>query len=438
MKNLKINPAEKISGTIKIPADKSISHRAAMLASVASGTSVIENFLLSADCKSTLSSVAAFGAKVKKNDARITITGSPFASPKKNVDCGNSGTTVRLLSGLAAGQGVHAIFTGDNSLSKRPMKRVTEPLKLMGAKIQGKNGRLPLHLRAAKLRGINYTMPVPSAQVKSALLLGALGAKGEIKIIEKIISRDHTERMLPLFGVKLTSHGGKIKMECGQKLKACKIKVPGDISSAAFFICAAVLLKSSVKMKDVGINPTRTGFLRALEKMGVKYNLSKKRFFGREPVSDITIMKSSLRGAVFSKKDIPSMIDEVPLLALCATQATGKTVIMGAEELAVKECDRLEATYSQLLKMGADIKKRPDGFIIRGPVKLKGTSLSGFGDHRIIMMLTLAALGAAGVSVIDNTKGVEISFPDFFKELEKHIVVKAKIPSRGAPSLIKK
>ncbi|MCD6311898.1 MAG: 3-phosphoshikimate 1-carboxyvinyltransferase, partial [Elusimicrobia bacterium] len=244
----------------------------------------------------------------------------------------------------------------------------------------------------------------------------------EMRINEKIISRDHTERMLTLFGVKISSRTGKIKMKCGQKLKACGIKVPGDISSAAFFITAALLLKSRVKIKDVGINPTRTGFLRALKKMGMKYNLGKKRFFGGEPVADITVMRSSLKGAVFTKKDMPSMIDEVPLLALCATQAAGKTVIRGAGELAVKECDRIEATYSQLKKMGADIKKRPDGFIIKGPVKLKGASLSGFGDHRIIMMLALAGIAAEGDSVIDNTKGVEISFPGFFEELGKHIL----------------
>jgi len=394
-----------------------------MLAAVADGTSVIENFLLSADCKSTLSAVASFGAKVKRKGAKITITGAPFFSPKKSVDCGNSGTTVRLLSGLVAGQGVVAVFTGDNSLSKRPMKRVTEPLSLMGASLKSKNGRLPLTLYAAKLRGIDYTMPVPSAQVKSALLLAALGAEGKIKITEKIVSRDHTECMLPLFGVRISSASGKIKMKCGQKLKACEIKVPGDISSAAFFICAAVLLKSRVKIKDVGVNATRTGFLRALGKMGMKYSLDRKRFFGRESVADITVMKSSLKGAVFTKKDMPSMIDEVPLLALCATQAAGKTVIRGAGELAVKECDRLEATYSQLKKMGADIKKRPDGFIIRGPVKLKGAAVSGFGDHRIIMMLTLAGLAAGGKTVMDNTKGVEISFPEFFREIGKHITV---------------
>lgn len=417
---MKIKPAKKISGTVKIPADKSISHRAALLAAVADGESVIENFLLSADCKSTLSAVASFGAKVKRRGAEIRVTGGGFSSPSKSVDCGNSGTTVRLLSGLAAGQGAGAVFTGDSSLSKRPMKRVTEPLSLMGASVKSKKGCLPLRLQIKKLRGINYKMPVPSAQVKSSLLFAALGARGEMSINEKIISRDHTERMFPLFGAKISSRGGKIKMKCGQKLKACKIKVPGDISSAAFFICAAVLLKSRIKIKDAGINPTRTGFLRALKKMGVKYTLSRKRFFGGEPVADITVMRSSLKGAVFTKKDMPSMIDEVPLLALCATQAKGKTVIRGAGELAVKECDRIEATYSQLKKMGADIKKRPDGFVIKGPVKLKGASLSGFGDHRIIMMLALAGLTAEGYSVIDDTKGVEISFPGFFKELGKH------------------
>ena len=418
MKAMLIKPAKKISGIVRIPPDKSISHRAAMLASGAVGTSVIENFLLSADCKSTLSAVKAFGAGVKRKGSTVTVSGAKFSSPAKAVDCGNSGTTVRLLAGFAAGRGVKAVFTGDESLSRRPMKRVTEPLKLMGASITCKNGRLPMKLKNAPLHGINYTMPVASAQVKSALLLAALGASDEMRINEKIISRDHSERMLPMFGVKISSSAGKIRMKCGQKLKACRIKVPGDISSAAFFICAAALLKSRLKIKDVGINPTRTGFLRALKKMGLKYVLSNKRLFGKEPVADIVIMPGSLKGAVFSAKDMPSMIDEVPLLALCATQAEGMTVISGAGELAVKECDRLEATYSQLLKMGADIKKRPDGFIIRGPVKLKGAALSGFADHRIIMMLAVAALAAGGKSVIDDTKGVGISFPGFFKELQ--------------------
>jgi len=416
MKGLRIKPAKKISGEIRVPSDKSISHRAVILSSAAAGTSKIKNFLKSDD--STLKAVSSLGAIVKKSGDDLLITGCPCKTPPKEIYCGNSGTTMRLLTGLISGRPLTAVLTGDKSLSQRPMKRIILPLEKMGAKIRSRNGFPPLAVKGGKLKAIQYRLPVASAQVKTAVLLAGLNARGTTKIFEKIPSRDHTARMMPLFGVKITKKSGWIEMRGGQKLKSANVKIPGDISSASFFITAAALLKSVLKIKEVGINPTRCGFLKALEKMGLKYKITNRKFFGLEPVADIIIKGTcGLRAAKFTKKDVPAMIDEIPLLALCATAAEGKTVITGAEELKVKECDRLSATYSQLKKMGAKIRKLKDGFEISGPVKLKGTEVHSYDDHRITMMLALAGLTARGDTLIDDAGSISVSFPGFLKNL---------------------
>jgi len=419
MKGLRIRPVKKISGEIRVPPDKSISHRAVIFSSLASGTSRIKNFLKSDDTLSTLKAVSSLGAVVKKSGSDLLITGHTYKMPSKKIDCGNSGTTMRLLAGLIAGLPVSATLTGDRSLSRRPMKRITAPLEKMGAKITSRRGFPPLVIKGTKLKAISYRMPIASAQVKTSLLLAGLNASGTTKIFEKLKSRDHTERMLPLFGVKVTKKSGRVELRGGQKMKCAEVKIPGDISSASFFITAAAILKSSLKIEEVGINPTRCGFLKALKKMGLKYKIINRKFFGLEPVADIIIKGSSLRATTFTKKNVPAMIDEIPLLALCATQAKGKTVIKGAGELKVKESDRLEATYSQLKKLGAKIKKMEDGFEITGPVKLSGARVRSFNDHRITMMLSLAGLIASGSTVIDDAASISVSFPGFLKTLRK-------------------
>jgi len=419
MKGLRIRPVKRISGEIRVPPDKSISHRAVIISSVASGTSRIKNFLKSDDTLSTLKAVSSLGAGVEKSGGDLLITGCSYKTPGKEIYCGNSGTTMRLLAGLIAGLPVSATLTGDRSLARRPMKRITAPLEKMGAKIISRNGFPPLVIKGKKLKAIEYRMPIASAQVKTSLLLAGLNAKGTTKIFEKIKSRDHTERMFPLFGVKVTKKSGSVELRGGQKPKCAEVEIPGDISSASFFITAAALLKSALKIKEVGINPTRCGFLKALEKMGLNYKITGRKFFGLEPVADITISEGSLRAAEFTEKDVPAMIDEIPLLALCATQAEGKTVITGAGELKVKECDRLEATYSQLKKLGAKIKKLEDGFEISGPVKLSGAGVRSFGDHRITMMLSLAGLIARGSTLINDAGSISVSFPGFLKTLRK-------------------
>ncbi|MCD6412922.1 MAG: 3-phosphoshikimate 1-carboxyvinyltransferase [Elusimicrobia bacterium] len=419
MKSLKIKKAKAVSGRIEVPSDKSISHRAAILASIARGKTKIYDFLRSDDTNSTLRAVSLLGAKVRKSTNLVTVEGCEYKTPSKEIYCGNSGTTMRLLSGMISGFPVEAKLTGDESLSKRPMSRIAVPLEKMGARVKSRNGYPPLTIRGGRLKAIRYILPVASAQVKTAILLAGLNAVGLTYVKEKIPSRDHTERMLPLFGVKISKKNGWISLRGCQRLKAAKISVPGDISAAAFFITAAALLPGGIEIKNVGVNPTRTGFLSALRKMGLTAVLKNKKFYGKEPAADILVKKSFFKSSRFGKKDIPAMIDEIPLLALCATQAKGVTVITGSEELKYKESDRLEATYSQLKKMGAKIKLLPDGFEIHGPSKLKGARVKGFNDHRIIMMLALAALIADGETIIDETTGVSISFPDFFRHLEK-------------------
>lgn len=422
MKSLKIKKAKAIAGDIFPPADKSISHRAAILASIAKGKTKIHNFLRSDDTYSTLNGICALGAKVKKFRNFITVEGAVYKSPKREIFCGNSGTTMRLLAGIISGFSIKATLSGDKSLSKRPMARIAIPLAKMGAEIKSKKGFPPLAIKGGNLKPIKYILPVASAQVKSAILFAGLNAPGRTYVKEKIPSRDHTERMLPLFGVKVSKKNGWISIAGNQKLKSATLTVPGDISAASFFIAAAAILPGKLKIKNTGVNPTRTGFLHSLKKMGLKLRFENKKYYGREPVADILIEKSFLKGAKFGKEEIPSMIDEIPLLALCATQAEGTTVIRGAEELKFKESDRLEATYSQLKKMGAKIKKLSDGFEINGRTRLKGTHVRGFEDHRIIMMLSLAGIAANGETIIDDVAAVSISFPDFFRRLNKILV----------------
>ena len=428
MKKLRIKSAKAVRGSVQVPPDKSISHRAAIFAAMANGESEIRNYLFGEDCLSTLNALKSLGAIIRRRGKNVYITGGKLKSPARDVYCGNSGTTMRLLCGMIAGMNMSAKLVGDRSLSKRPMERITSPLTAMGARIKSRRGFPPLFVRGSSdLRAIKYIMPIASAQVKTSIMLAALNASGETMLKEKIPSRDHTARMLPFFGARFKKKGDFLAIEGGGKLKPAKISVPGDFSSAAFFITAAVMLQSVLTIKNVGLNPTRTGFLKALGKMGLKYRIKNRRYSYGEPSGDITVLKSVLRGMDFSADDIPAMIDEVPLLALVATKARGISLITGAEELRVKECDRIEGVFSQLKKMGADIEKLPGGFRIKGPTPLRGASVTGFGDHRIVMMLSLAALAvrsATGVTVIDDVSCVKISFPGFFRTLKKILVGK--------------
>ncbi|MCD6422858.1 MAG: 3-phosphoshikimate 1-carboxyvinyltransferase [Elusimicrobia bacterium] len=418
LKNFKVNPVRKIGGVVFIPSDKSISHRALILSSISRGTSRIFNLLESEDVFSTLNALRNLGIEIKKQKNFYIVKGGSLKKPEGKIFCGNSGTTMRLLSGLISGHPIKATLTGDMSLSKRPMKRIIEPISLMGAKIKSKKGFPPLEIQgSSNLKGISYKMPVASAQVKSAILLAGLNAKGTTKIFEKIPSRNHTEIMLKNFCADIKIKNGWIVLK-PSKLKAQNVMVPGDISSACFFITAGVLL-GKIKIKQVGINRTRTGFVDAIRKMGAKVKFVNKHLLSGEPVADILVEKSKLKARNFSKKDIPSMIDEIPLLALIATQSEGVTKITGAQELRVKESDRIRATYEGLRKMGAKIEELKDGFIIKGPQKLKGTSVQGFSDHRIVMMLYIAGLIAEGRTTIDDISSVKISFPDFFKIAKK-------------------
>ena len=337
---------------------------------------------------------------------------------------GNSGTTIRLLAGLLSGQDFYSVLRGDASIRKRPMKRVVEPLRLMGADIWGrKDGQFaPLSVRGNKLNPLHYTLPVASAQVKTALLLAGLYTKGETVIKEPLPTRDHTERMLEITQADIKISPSEIKLTGGKELRGTDIFIPGDISSAAYFIAVASILKGSqITIKQVGVNPTRTGIIEMLNKIGAKIDILNYKIKSNEPQADLMVEYSKLKGVEIKKENIPFLIDELPLIAVAATQAQGKTVVSGARELRVKETDRIKAIVSELKKMGADIKEREDGFIVEGPSKLKGAVCESYNDHRIAMSLAVAALLAEGKTVIRNSECIDISFPGFGKILQNLI-----------------
>jgi 3-phosphoshikimate 1-carboxyvinyltransferase len=423
-----LEKVSKLKGSISIPGDKSISHRSLILGSIAQGKTRVYNLLNSLDCLRTLGCMQALGAKIeldKDNSVKIKGRGlNGLQEPKDILDVGNSGTTIRLLAGLLSGQKFYSVLNGDNSIRRRPMKRVIQPLKLMGANIWGRdNSQLaPLSIKGSKIRPIRYTLPVASAQVKSALLLAGLYVTGETVIKEPLSTRDHTERMLKIMQADIKISSSEIKLRGEKELKDTEIFIPGDISSAAYFIAAASILKGSqVIIKQVGVNPTRTGIIEILKKMGTKINLLDYQIKSNEPRADLKIEYSSLKGVEIDEKDVPFLIDELPLIAVVATQAQGKTIVKGAKELRVKETDRIKAIVSELKKMGADIEEREDGFVVKGPSKLKGAVCESYNDHRIAMSLAIAALLAEGKTIIKNPECIDISFPGFKKTLQKLI-----------------
>jgi 3-phosphoshikimate 1-carboxyvinyltransferase len=425
---LVLGKVNKLKGNISVPGDKSISHRSLILGSIAQGETRIYNFLNSLDCLKTLECMQALGAEIElSKDNSVKIKGKGLCGlqePKDILDAGNSGTTIRLLTGLLIGQDFYSVLCGDASIRKRPMKRVVEPLRLMGADIWGrKDGQFtPLSVRGNKLNPLHYTLPVASAQVKTALLLAGLYTTGETVVKEPLPARDHTERMLKIMQADIKISAPEIKLMGGKELKGTDIFIPGDISSAAYFIAAASVLKGSqITIKQAGVNPTRTGIIEILNKMGAKIDTLNYQIKSNEPQADLKIEYSDLKSVEIKEEMVPFLIDELPLIAVVASQAQGKTVVSGAKELRVKETDRIKAIVSELKKMGVDIKEKEDGFIVEGPSKLKGAVCESYNDHRIAMSLTVAALLAEGKTVIKNSECIDISFPGFEKTLQKLI-----------------
>jgi 3-phosphoshikimate 1-carboxyvinyltransferase len=419
-----IRQATGIKGIITVPGDKSISHRGLLLGAIAEGKTKISNLSSSVDVKSTWRCLKQLGIEIDEKDNLLEIGGNELYGLKASaapLDCGNSGTTMRLLSGILAAQPFISTLIGDESLSKRPMRRIIEPLMQMGAKIKSQPGGLaPLIIQGNQLNPIRYQGPVASAQVKSCILLAGLYAPGVTTVIEPHLSRDHTERMLTDFGVKVKRNGLAVSIEGNQSLRGCEIIVPGDFSSAAFFIGAALIVpKSKLKIKNICLNPTRTGLLEVLKLMGSNIEIQQHEKQSSEPIGDITVFTSQLNGVNIPPETVPKLIDEVPILAVIATQASGTTRLSGAKELRVKESDRLHAIVDNLSLMGIQIDEKEDGFIIEGRQKLKGTVIDSFNDHRIAMAFAIAGLIARGETQLLNTECVEISMPNFFETLNE-------------------
>jgi 3-phosphoshikimate 1-carboxyvinyltransferase len=424
---MKLSPAQRIQGRLRLPGDKSISHRAALIAALADGASEISNFSTARDCASTLSCLRNLGVSFEERDGKVQFMGSQelLPRPADALDCGNSGSTIRMLAGVLAGHDVTAQLIGDESLSSRPMRRIIEPLELMGAKIEAIDGKPPLRIRGSNQpKPISYKLPVASAQVKSAILFAGLNAEGRTTVIEPSPSRDHTERLFNGFGVMVTTDNSTITLDGPARFSGGSITIPGDISSAAFFIAAAAMLPGSeLVIEGVGLNPTRSAFLSVLSSWGAEISTTDFRMERNEPVGTITV-----RGGIGEAKHdhdrvldgdkVPLLIDELPLLAVVGTQIEGGIEIRDAGELRFKESDRLNATARNLLTMGADVDELRAGLRITRPAKLHGAAVDSFGDHRIAMAFSVAALVAKGDTEIHGSSSAAVSFPEFFDLLD--------------------
>ena len=415
---LEIKKISNANGEVTVPGDKSISHRAVMLGSLAKGVSRISGFLKGADCLSTIDCFREMGINIEVDGTDVTVEGKGLhglSAPKKQLYTGNSGTTTRLLCGILSGQEFDTSITGDSSICKRPMKRVAEPLSQMGAKIDG--DYCPLTIHGSKLHGVEYQMKVASAQVKTALILAALYAEGETVIHEVEKSRDHTELMLKAMGASLDVDGLTIRVNKTDELIAQDIEVPGDISSAAFFmILGAIMPNSCITIKNVGVNPTRTGIIDVMKAMNTDIEIVNERIATGEPVADIIVRSSNLKGCEISGALIPRLIDEIPVIAVAAVFAEGETVIKDAAELKVKETNRISAVVDEFTKCGIDITETDDGMIIRKSENIKGADFKTYGDHRMAMSLTVLAQLLNGVSTLDDTDCVDVSYPNFFDD----------------------
>jgi 3-phosphoshikimate 1-carboxyvinyltransferase len=416
-----INKIYSANGEITVPGDKSISHRAVMLGALANGTTHIEGFLKGADCLSTIDCFTKMGINIESDKNVISVHGKGLHGLKKPdsmLYTGNSGTTTRLLCGILAGQPFDTSITGDASICKRPMKRVTEPLSLMGANIKG--DYCPLYIKGAKLTGIDYKMTVASAQVKTAILLAGMYADGVTVVHEIEKSRDHTELMLSAMGADISVDGLDVTITSSDTLRSYDISVPGDISSAAFFmVLGAILPNSCITIKNVGINPTRTGIIDVLENMGAKISIENIHLSAKERTADITVSSSTLHGTTISGSIIPRLIDELPVIAVAAVFADGETIIKDAQELKVKESNRISAVVSEFIKCGADITETNDGMIIHGGKSIHGADFITRGDHRMAMSLAILSQLAEGESSLDDAECVNVSYPTFFSDLNK-------------------
>ncbi|WP_456419784.1 3-phosphoshikimate 1-carboxyvinyltransferase [Thermovibrio sp.] len=419
---------KRLKGELRVPSDKSVSHRSIMLSSINRGEVVVRNFLPSEDCLNTLKAFVELGAPIEKREKEIVIKGRGKRSLKEPFDVlnlGNSGTSIRLISGILSGQPFYSVLTGDKYLRRRPMDRIAIPLRMMGAEIYGREeGKYPPLTVIGKdeLKGIKYKSPKASAQVKSAILLAGLYTSEEVKITEPAKSRDHTERMLRAFGVEVIEEGLTVKLGKKRELNAdLEISVPADISSAAFFMVGALITPGSeVLLKEVILNPTRTGILRVMERMGAEFEVLNRRESSGEEVGDILVRYTpELRATVIEGEEIPTLIDEIPVIALLATQAEGETVIKDAAELRVKESDRIKSTVENLKNIGAQAEELPDGMVIRGKTPLKGGKVSSFGDHRIAMTFTVASLITENPVEIDDTACISTSYPGFFDDIKE-------------------
>ena len=420
---MRLNTARQIHGLLRLPGDKSISHRVALIAALASAGSEISNFSTAQDCASTLACLQELGVSIERRDQKLVFAGNQkFVAPERSLDCGNSGSTLRILSGVLAGHDLTAELVGDESLSSRPMRRIIEPLELMGAKIEATDGKAPLKIHgSAKLNPITYKLPVASAQVKSAILFAGLNAEGRTTVIETTTSRDHTERLFNGFGVPVTTNSDlSVSLDGPARFNGGAITVPGDVSSAAYFVAAAMLLpQSQLTIEGVGLNPTRAAFLSVLRSWGADISTDDVKTERNEPFGTINVRGGINRVAgeterTLSRAMIPSLIDELPLLAVVGSQIPGGIRIRDASELRLKESDRLATTALNLRAMGAEVEEFEDGLLVSGPTPLHGALIDSRNDHRIAMAFAVAALIAKGETQIEGSECVAISFPEFF------------------------
>lgn len=425
---MKLTPARSINGRLRLPGDKSISHRAALIAALARGRSEISNFSTAQDCASTLGCLHSLGVPIEHRDGKIVFAGSQgLVAPREPLDCGNSGSTLRILAGVLAGCDLTAELVGDESLSSRPMRRIIEPLELMGARIESTDGKAPLTVRGTGHPApITYKLPVASAQVKSAILFAGLNAEGRTSVIETTQSRDHTERLFNGFGVPVTTHSDlSVTLDGPAHFSGGPITIPGDVSSAAYFVAAAMLLpESRLTIEGVGLNPTRAAFLSVLSAWGADISTTDEQVERNEPHGTINVRGGISKNATASERTlgqsmIPSLIDELPLLAVVGSQIDGGIQIRDAGELRLKESDRLATTAANLRAMGAEVEEFPDGLSVSGPVQLRGALLDSHGDHRIAMAFSVAALLAKGESELSGAECVSVSFPEFFPLLDR-------------------
>lgn len=422
-----VSQAGRMAGSVRVPGDKSISHRAAMLGALARGVTELDGFLASEDCLNTLGAVSALGAKVERSGTRVSITGTGgvFAPPSVlPLDMGNSGTGIRLLCGLLAGHSFETVLTGDASLCSRPMKRIREPLELMGAKLDltGERGTAPIRIRGGALRGIDYRPPMASAQVKSCVLLAGLFADGVTSVTEARPTRDHTERMLLAMGAEVAVEGLRVSLKPGGagRLRPLRMPVPGDISSAAFWLCAAAARPGwQVCAEGVGLNPRRTALLEVLRRMGADVRTGGVTETGGEPTGTVVVRGARLRGAEIAGDEIPNLIDEIPAIAVTAALAEGETVVRDAEELRVKESDRIAVMVRNLRRAGVDASERPDGMVVRGGRPKGGAEVESHGDHRVAMSFAILGMHCPEGMTVRDTACVDTSYPGFIDDLKR-------------------